>query len=100
IKESHASPADRPRETPPGPIQSSLRASASKLDRSLAATADLVLADVPCTGSGTWGRTPEELCFFNPASILRYSTMQQQILTHIVPNLAPGAWLIYSTCSV
>ena len=65
-----------------------------------AAMADLILADAPCTGSGTWGRTPEELCFFNPAKILRYSTMQQQILTHIASSLAPGARLIYSTCSV
>ena len=65
-----------------------------------AATADLILVDAPCTGSGTWGRTPEELCFFNPAKILRYSIMQQQILAHIAPNLASGARLIYSTCSV
>ena len=66
----------------------------------IAATADLILVDAPCTGSGTWGRTPEELCFFNPGKIHRYSLMQQQILTHIVSNLAPGARLIYSTCSV
>jgi 16S rRNA (cytosine967-C5)-methyltransferase len=84
IKKYEAFPADLTRETPPVS----------------AAMADLILADAPCTGSGTWGRTPEELCFFNPAKILRYSTMQQQILTHIVPNLAPGARLIYSTCSV
>jgi 16S rRNA (cytosine967-C5)-methyltransferase len=84
IKNYHAFIADLTRETPP----------------LFAATAGLILADAPCTGSGTWSRTPEELCFFNPATILRYSTMQQQILTHIVPSLAPGAWLIYSTCSV
>jgi 16S rRNA (cytosine967-C5)-methyltransferase len=86
IKKYEAFPADLTREVPPA--------------AEAAATADLILADAPCTGSGTWGRTPEELCFFNPAKILRYSTMQQQILTHIAPNLAPGAWLIYSTCSV
>jgi 16S rRNA (cytosine967-C5)-methyltransferase len=86
IKKYEAFPADLTREVPPA--------------AEAAATADLILADAPCTGSGTWGRAPEELCFFNPAKILRYSTMQQQILTHIAPNLAPGAWLIYSTCSV
>ena len=86
IKKYDAFPADLTREIPAA--------------AEAAATADLILADAPCTGSGTWGRTPEELCFFNPAKILRYSTMQQQILTHIAPNLAPGAWLIYSTCSV
>jgi 16S rRNA (cytosine967-C5)-methyltransferase len=66
----------------------------------IAATADLILVDAPCTGSGTWGRTPEELCFFNPGKIRHYSTMQQQILAHIASSLAPGARLIYSTCSV
>jgi 16S rRNA (cytosine967-C5)-methyltransferase len=83
IKKYDAFTADLTREAPPA-----------------AATASLILADVPCTGSGTWSRTPEELCFFNPAKILRYSIMQQQILTHIASGLAPRARLIYSTCSV
>lgn len=61
---------------------------------------DLVLADVPCTGSGTWSRTPEELYFFNPRKILTYSAAQKSIIGNIVPRLAPGAHLVYSTCSV
>ena len=62
--------------------------------------ADLILADVPCTGSGTWGRTPEDLYFFDPAAILRYSTLQKKIMANIGPHLAPGATLVYCTCSV
>jgi len=84
IKTYDAFVADLIRETPPG----------------IASTADLILIDVPCTGSGTWGRTPEELYFFNPDKIRRYSGMQQQIVSNLAANLAPGAWLIYSTCSV
>jgi 16S rRNA (cytosine967-C5)-methyltransferase len=61
---------------------------------------DLVLADVPCTGSGTWSRTPEELYFFNPRKILTYSAAQKAIIGNIVPRLAPGTKLVYSTCSV
>lgn len=61
---------------------------------------DLVLADVPCTGSGTWSRTPEELYFFDPRKILTYSTAQKKIVTNIADRLAPGAHLVYSTCSV
>ena len=61
---------------------------------------DLVLADVPCTGSGTWSRTPEELYFFDPRKIIHYSGMQKKIVSHIAANLAPDAWLVYSTCSV
>ena len=65
-----------------------------------AANADLILADVPCTGSGTWSRTPEELWFFNPQRIDQYAEIQKKILGHIAPRLLPGAWLVYSTCSV
>jgi len=65
-----------------------------------AANADLILADVPCTGSGTWGRTPEDLWFFDPAKIGQYADRQQRIVAHIAPRMAPGACLVYSTCSV
>lgn len=65
-----------------------------------AANADLILADVPCTGSGTWGRTPEELYFFDPEKISRYSAIQKKIVTNIAQHLMPGASLVYCTCSV
>ena len=65
-----------------------------------AAGADLILADGPCTGSGTWSRTPEALYFFNPATIEKYRDRQREILRHIAPQLAPDATLVYCTCSV
>ena len=61
---------------------------------------DLVLTDVPCTGSGTWSRTPEDLYFFNPRKILHYSNTQKAIIENLIPHLAPGTHLVYSTCSV
>ncbi|HEY4207674.1 MAG TPA: Fmu (Sun) domain-containing protein [Puia sp.] len=61
---------------------------------------DLVLTDVPCTGSGTWSRTPEELYFFNPQKISDYHSTQKSILSNVVPSLTPGACLVYCTCSV
>jgi 16S rRNA (cytosine967-C5)-methyltransferase len=60
----------------------------------------LILADAPCSGSGTWGRTPEELYFFDPKKILRYSNMQKEIVSHIAPRVAQDAYFVYSTCSV
>jgi len=60
----------------------------------------LVLADAPCTGSGTWGRTPEDLYFFHPKTIDRYQITQRKILANIATLLAPGATLVYCTCSV
>jgi 16S rRNA (cytosine967-C5)-methyltransferase len=61
---------------------------------------DLILVDAPCTGSGTWSRTPEELFFFDPKKIGHYSEIQKKILGYIAKGLAPGSCLIYSTCSV
>jgi 16S rRNA (cytosine967-C5)-methyltransferase len=65
-----------------------------------AVNAELILTDVPCTGSGTWARTPEELYFFDPAAIDRYSTLQKRIMAGIGPHVAPDASLVYCTCSV
>lgn len=61
---------------------------------------DLVMADVPCTGSGTWSRTPEQLCFFDPTQIDRYTLLQQQILKNVCRAVKPGGYLLYITCSV
>jgi 16S rRNA (cytosine967-C5)-methyltransferase len=61
---------------------------------------DLILTDAPCTGSGTWSRTPEELFFFDPRKIAHYNAVQTKILGHIAANLTPGSCLVYSTCSV
>lgn len=61
---------------------------------------DLIIADVPCTGSGTWSRTPEQLYYFNKKDIERYSSLQKQIVTNIIPHLKPGGHLLYVTCSV
>ena len=60
----------------------------------------LIIADVPCSGSGTWGRTPERLSFFDEAEINRYRQLQEKIVTTIMPYLAPGGCLLYITCSV
>jgi 16S rRNA (cytosine967-C5)-methyltransferase len=61
---------------------------------------DLIIADVPCSGSGTWARTPEELYFFRPVRIAFHAARQQAILSHLHSRLAPGGQLIYITCSV
>jgi 16S rRNA (cytosine967-C5)-methyltransferase len=84
IKKYHAFLVDLATQTPPAS----------------AAGADLILVDVPCTGSGTWGRTPEDAWFFNPDKIRRYSEVQKSILSNIAPQLSPDASLVYCTCSV
>lgn len=61
---------------------------------------DVVLADVPCSGSGTWGRTPEQLAFFNQAQLNKYTQLQNKIVHNLIPTVAVGGYLLYATCSV
>ena len=61
---------------------------------------DLIIADVPCTGSGTWSRTPEQLYYFDEAEIKRYSELQKSIVANAIPHLKRGGYLLYITCSV
>lgn len=61
---------------------------------------DLIIADVPCTGSGTWGRTPEQLFYFNSDKIKKYVDLQRKIIANTIPHLKPGGQLLYITCSV
>ncbi len=61
---------------------------------------DLVIADVPCSGSGTWGRTPEQLYYFTENKANAYSRLQQKIISNLLPHIQPGGYLLYITCSV
>lgn len=61
---------------------------------------DFIIADVPCTGSGTWGRTPEQLVFFEESCVDDYARLQSKITGNIIKFLKPGGCLLYITCSV
>jgi 16S rRNA (cytosine967-C5)-methyltransferase len=61
---------------------------------------DLIVADVPCTGSGTWGRNPEWLRVFKEVEICAYQDRQMKIVKNIIPFVKKGGYLLYITCSV
>ena len=61
---------------------------------------DIVIADVPCSGSGTWGRAPENLLYFDPKKVSGYQLLQRTILSNIANSILPGGYLVYITCSV
>lgn len=61
---------------------------------------DLIICDVPCTGSGTWSRTPEQLYYFQPQKINNYSLLQQKILSNAIPSVNDNGYFLYITCSV
>ena len=61
---------------------------------------DTIIADVPCSGSGTWFRTPEHFMNFDYDSLVKYTNKQKSILENTLPFLKVGGMLYYLTCSV
>jgi 16S rRNA (cytosine967-C5)-methyltransferase len=61
---------------------------------------DVVIADVPCSGSGTWARTPEQLYCFQPGQELQFQQKQKAIAGNVLQAIKPGGLLVYITCSV
>jgi 16S rRNA (cytosine967-C5)-methyltransferase len=72
---------------------------ASKLPES-AGEFDLILCDVPCSGTGTLGRNPEIRLRLAPEELTRQAARQKEILAAALKRLAPGGRLVYSTCSL
>ena len=61
---------------------------------------DGIILDAPCSGSGTWGRTPEMIAQFESPKIDFFQRLQKTIATNVIKHLKPGKPLIYITCSV
>lgn len=61
---------------------------------------DGILLDAPCSGSGTWGRTPEMLFCFEQHKVDNYVKLQKGIAANVVKYLKKDKPLIYMTCSV
>lgn len=61
---------------------------------------DNIICDVPCTGSGTWARTPEQLYYFDPSQLQTLPALQSQIAANASEYLKSGGKLFYITCSI
>ena len=61
---------------------------------------DGIILDAPCTGSGTWGRTPEMLYYFDEHKVRYFAKLQRSIATNVIKYLKEGKPLVYITCSV
>lgn len=64
------------------------------------ASVHLFVADVPCSGSGTWARTPESLSFWKSTDIELFVKRQKGIVENVITSMPSGAYLLYITCSV
>ena len=66
----------------------------------LGAAYDLVVTDVPCSGSGTWRRTPDAKWRLTRATLDDLRRTQAQILSDVAPLVRPGGRIAYMTCSL
>ena len=62
--------------------------------------ADLVVADLPCSGLGVLGRKPDIKWRVTPESLDSLAGLQRQILSVVWQYVKPGGILIYSTCTI
>src|SRR3954471_3493287 len=66
----------------------------------ISATADLVVIDAPCTGTGTWRRNPDAKWRMRPGALEIRLRDQTEVLERAVPLLKAGGRIAYITCSV
>lgn len=69
-------------------------------DESMIAAADVVLADLPCSGLGVIGRKADIKYRATPESLREVAALQRRILTRAAACVKPGGTLIYSTCTI
>lgn len=63
-------------------------------------TFDGIILDAPCTGSGTWSRTPERIQEVDIDNLNYFSELQYAIADNAIQFLKKGKPMIYITCSV
>jgi 16S rRNA (cytosine967-C5)-methyltransferase len=56
--------------------------------------------DAPCSGSGTWRRTPEAKWTLTPERLDELCEIQQDVLGKAAKLVRPGGYLAYATCSI
>ncbi|MEO0311940.1 MAG: hypothetical protein RIQ89_1597 [Bacteroidota bacterium] len=60
---------------------------------------NLILVDAPCSGEGMFRKDRQSRLEWSGASVAHCSQRQQDILSDLMPALAPDGILIYSTCT-
>ena len=62
--------------------------------------ADIVMADLPCSGLGVMGRKADIKRLVTPEKITALAALQREILSVVQHYVKPGGVLVYSTCTV
>ncbi|ODN70150.1 RsmB/NOP family class I SAM-dependent RNA methyltransferase [Methylobrevis pamukkalensis] len=63
-------------------------------------TADLVIVDAPCTGTGTWRRRPDAKWRLAPGALDMRVRQQAEVLDRAARLVRPGGRICYVTCSL
>lgn len=63
-------------------------------------TADLILIDAPCSGTGTWRRNPEARWRLSPDRLSRLIATQAHVLDVAAPHVRVGGSITYIVCSL
>ncbi|MBO5460296.1 MAG: 16S rRNA (cytosine(967)-C(5))-methyltransferase RsmB [Ruminococcus sp.] len=70
------------------------------LDEAAAGKADIVIADLPCSGLGVFGKKTDLKYKIKEESLESLAGLQREILANVQAYVKPGGKLIYSTCTV
>ena len=73
---------------------------ASVYDEKSAGKADIVIADLPCSGLGVLGKKTDLKYKASPEGIVSLVKLQRKILSCAASYVKPGGELLYSTCTV
>lgn len=73
---------------------------ALELDEESVGKADIVIADLPCSGLGIIGKKPDIKHKMTPEKLAELAALQREILSVVHQYVKPGGKLIYSTCTI
>ena len=69
-------------------------------DEEMIGKADVVLADLPCSGLGIMGRKNDIKYNVSPDGMKDLAKLQREILENAISYVKPGGVLVYSTCTI
>lgn len=73
---------------------------ALELDEEWVEKADIVIADLPCSGLGIIGKKPDIKQKMEPESLRKLAQLQREMLSVVHQYVKPGGILVYSTCTI
>lgn len=69
-------------------------------DESMTEKADIVIADLPCSGLGIIGKKPDIKTRMTPEGLEDLAKLQREILSVVYRYVKPGGTFVYSTCTI